>query len=225
MPPEPLRRDLRSSPPFQCALRQGPKEGKAPPGPPLHHDWKRLGLREAQLELSTVASGYVEYAAPAWLPAPSPSHVEQLDLEIRAVARAITGCRHHTAMVPLLAEAGLVPARVRRGVLVARMLSSAISLPPDDPLRLVVESNPPRSLTTTTGWRWLGAQALRLSSVQDIPVEEHLHMQLPPWTRSDRVAIRLDLGTTARRDAPDALRRETAEAHLRHLSTLPTDAT
>ena len=47
-------------------------------------------------------------------------------------------------------------------------------------------------------------------------------MLLSPWTKSDRVVISLDLGPTARRDAPDALRREAAEARL---STLPADAT
>ena len=71
-------------------------------------------LREAQLR--TVANGYVrgalEYAAPAWLPATSSSHVEQLDREMRAAARVITGCPRSTPVVPLMAEAGLVPVRV-----------------------------------------------------------------------------------------------------------------
>ena len=145
------------------------------------------GLREAQLR--TVANGYVrgalEYAAPAWLPATSSSHVEQLDREMRAAARVITGCPRSTPVEPLMAEAGLVPVRVRRGILAARMLSSALSLPPSDPLRQVAELDPPRRLTATTGWRWLGAQALRLSGVGDVPVEERLHVLLPPWTKSD----------------------------------------
>ena len=55
-------------------------------------------LREAQL--MTVASGNVsgtmEYAAPAWLPATSPGNVERLDRDMRAVARAITGCLRST---------------------------------------------------------------------------------------------------------------------------------
>ena len=182
------------------------------------------GLREAQLR--TVANGYVrgalEYAAPAWLPATSSSHVEQLDREMRAAARVITGCPRSTPVEPLMAEAGLVPVRVRRGILAARMLSSALSLPPSDPLRQVAELDPPRRLTATTGWRWLGAQALRLSGVGEVPVEECLHVLLPPWTKSDRVVISLDLGPTARRDALDALRREAAEARL---NTLPADAT
>ena len=55
-------------------------------------------LREAQL--MTVASGNVsgtmEYAAPAWLPATWPGNVERLDRDMRAVARAITGCPRST---------------------------------------------------------------------------------------------------------------------------------
>ena len=50
-----------------------------------------------------------------------------------------------------------------------------LSLPPDDPLRLVAELDPQlRRLAATTGWRWLGAQALRLSDVRDIPVQEQV---------------------------------------------------
>ena len=53
-----------------------------------------LGLQEPQLR--TVANGYVrgalEYTAAAWLPAPSDSHVELLEREMRAAARVITGC-------------------------------------------------------------------------------------------------------------------------------------
>ena len=35
----------------------------------------------------------------------------------------------------------------------------------------------------------LGAEALRLSGVEDVPVEERLHVQLPPWTDLARVAF------------------------------------
>ena len=181
-------------------------------------------LREAQLR--TVANGYVrgamEHAAAAWLPATSPGHVEQLDRELRAAARIITGCPRSTPVAPLMAEAGLPTAQVRRGVLAARMLCSARSLPPGDPLRRIAEQDPPRRLSSTTGWRRLGAEALRLSGVEDVPVEERLHVQLPPWTDPARVTFNWSLGSGASRDAPDSVRRATAEAHL---SALPTDAT
>ena len=38
---------------------------------------------------------------------------------MRAAVRVITGCPRSTPVVPLMAEAGLVPVRVRRGILAA----------------------------------------------------------------------------------------------------------
>ena len=175
------------------------------------------GLREEQLR--TVANGYVrgalEHAASSWLPATSPGHVEQLDRELRSAARAITGCPRSTPVAPLLAEAGLPTAQVRRGVLVARMLCLVRSLPAEDPLRRIAEQNPPRRLTSTTGWRRLGERALQGCGIADAPVEERLRVMLPPWSSRDRVSVRLDLGPgDARRDAPADRRREAAETHL-----------
>ena len=185
---------------------------------------RHWGLRESQLR--TIANGYVrgamEHAAAAWLPATSPGHVEQLDREFRAAARIITGCPRSTPVTPLMAEAGLPTAQIRRGVLAVRMLCAARSLPPSDPLRRIADQDPVRRLVSTTGWRRLGTRALQLCGLEDIQVEERLHVQLPPWTCQERVTLNMELGPGARRDAPDCLRRETAEAHLR---TLPSEAT
>ena len=52
-------------------------------------------------------------------------------------------------------------------------------------------------------------------------MEERLHVQ-PPWTDLTRVTFNWSLGSGSSRDAPDSVRRATADAHL---STLPTDAT
>ena len=56
------------------------------------------GLNERQLRV--VANGYVrgtlEYAAGAWLPAASTSHLELVDRELRAAARVVTGCTMST---------------------------------------------------------------------------------------------------------------------------------
>ena len=68
------------------------------------------------------------------------------------------------------------PAQIRRRVIAGRILSSVLSLPPDEPLRLVAELDPLRRLAATTGWHWLGAQALHLSDVRDIPVQEHVRI-------------------------------------------------
>ena len=180
-----------------------------------------LGIKFREAQMRTVANGYVhgamEHAAAAW-----PGHVELLDRELRAAARVITGCPRSTPVAPLMAEAGLPTAQIRRGVLAARMLCTARSLPPGDPLRLISEQDPPRGLSSTTGWRRLGAEALRLSGVEYVPVEERLHVQLPPWTDLACVAFHWSLGSGASRDAPDSVRWATAEAHL---STLLADAT
>ena len=182
------------------------------------------GLREQQLRV--VAKGYIrgamEHAAAAWLPATPPGHVTQLDRELRSTARVITGCPRSTPVDPLMAEAGLAVAQVRRGTLAARMLCLARSLPTDDPLRQIAEENPPRRLKTTTGWRRLGREALRICGLQQVPVEERLHVMLPPWQSPEGVTIRLDLGRAVRRDAPEAVRRAAAEEHL---ATLPDQTT
>ena len=104
-------------------------------------------------------------------------------------------------VAPLMAEAGLPTAQIRRGVLAVRMLCSARSLPPGDPLRPIAEQDPSRRLRSTTGWRRLGAETLRLSSVEDAKVQERLHVQLTPWTDVARVTFNLSLGSGASRDA------------------------
>ena len=66
------------------------------------------GLSEQ--EFRVVASGYVrgalEHASGAWLPATSDTHLE-LDRELRAAARVVTGCLGSTPVDTLMAKAGL----------------------------------------------------------------------------------------------------------------------
>ncbi|KAF0300812.1 hypothetical protein FJT64_026762 [Amphibalanus amphitrite] len=157
------------------------------------------GLGEQQLR--TVANGYVrgalEYAAAAWLPAASPSHVELIDRELRAAARAVTGCTASTPVHALMSEAGMTDAWSRRQALAARMVGLAASLPEGDPLRSVGEAVVPRRLKTT-GWREVGAAALAAADARDIPVEARLHHTLPPWADNSTVHFHLDLGPRAR---------------------------
>ena len=182
------------------------------------------GLQEAQLR--TVANGYVrgalEYAAAAWLPAASDSHVELIERELRAAARAVTGCTASTPVDPLMAEAGMPTAQTRRRVLAARMVGLAGSLPPDDPLRIVGDATAPSRLKTTVGWRGLGREALAGAGVGDTRVEERLKTTIPPWVSSGAVHFRLDVGPGGRRDAPEQVRRGAAEAVL---NPLPSRAT
>ena len=181
------------------------------------------GLGEAQLR--TVANGYVrgalEYCAAAWMPAASPSHIEVIERELRAVARVVTGCPSSTPTDALMAEAGMLPAGVRRGALATRMLGLASSLPPGDPLRAVSEARAPVRLTSVTGWRGVGREALAATELGEVPFEPRLRTTLPPWGAADRITFRLDVGGHGERSASDEVRRAAAEACL---AELPPDA-
>ena len=177
------------------------------------------GLREPQFR--TVANGYIrgalEHAAAAWLPAASSSHVQLLEREMHAAARVVTGCVLMTPVAPLMAEARLPTVRMRQCVLAAKMVCSAAWLPEEDPLRATADRTAPHRLTTTAGWRTLGKRVLALAEAE-VPVEQRLPATIPPWVRQDQVRVCLNLGRDVRRDAPDDVRRATAEAHF---ATLP----
>ena len=181
------------------------------------------GLTEAHLR--TVANGYVrgalEFAASAWLPAASPSHVAAIDRELRAAARVVTGCTASTPVHALMAEAGMMGAQSRRRVLAARMVGLAASLPEGDPLRKVGHADPRRRLSTTSGWRDVGREALAAAGAGDVPVDVRLHHTIAPWKDTSKITINTDLGLGARRSASVASRRETAE---RRLAELPAEA-
>ena len=184
------------------------------------------GLGDRQLR--AVANGYVrgalEYAAGAWMPASSPSHLDLVDRELRAAARVVTGCPVSTPVHALMAEAGMPTARVRREVLSARMLGLASSLPEGDPLRALAEAAPTRRLKTTTGWRDQGREALtRICRTEEpVKIEERLHVTEPPWHDISGVSFALEVGPDGRRDRPPDTRRKAAEDRL---ATLPAEAT
>ncbi|XP_043238346.1 uncharacterized protein LOC122389913 [Amphibalanus amphitrite] len=185
------------------------------------HDAKDFLIKEAQLR--TVANGYVrsalEYAAAAWLPAASEAHVELIERELRAAARAVTGCTASTPAAPLMAEAGIPPARVRCPALAARMVGQAASLPGDDPLRAVGEMHVAPRLRTTTGWREVGHRALAWSTgAVDVKDEGRPTKTIPPWDHHEEaVTFCLDVGPGGQRAAPAHIRRGAAEATLEHL--------
>ena len=180
------------------------------------HSW---GLREHHLR--TVANGYVrgalEYAAAAWLPAASSSHVELVDRELRAAARAVTGCPLSTPAHALMAEAGLPTAGMRRATLSTKMVMRAASLPPDDPLRIVASATPRSRLTAVHGWRERGRDALRELGALDAPVEPSLDATLPPWTSTEGISIATSAGPQCGRGVPGETRRAAAEDLLREL--------
>ncbi|KAF0314117.1 putative RNA-directed DNA polymerase from transposon BS [Amphibalanus amphitrite] len=177
-------------------------------------------LQEAQLR--TVANGFVrgalEYAAAAWLPAASEAHVELIERELRAAARAVTGCTASTPTAPLMAEAGIPPARVRCPALAARMVGLAASLPGDDPLHAVGEMHVAPRLRTTTGWRDVGHRALAWTGAADVEVEGRPTKTIPPWDHhGEAVTFCLDVGPGGQRAAPAHIRRGAAKATLEHL--------
>ena len=177
------------------------------------------GLTEQQLR--AVANGYVrgalEYAAAAWLPAASSTHVTTIDRELRAAARVVTGCTASTPVHALMSEAGMADAQSRRCALAARMVGLAASLPEGDPLRSIGETTLRRRLKTTTGWREVGGSAMATVCARDTPIEARLHHSLPPWMDSTAVQFHLDCGPEARRSATETARRTAAEARLREL--------
>ena len=183
-------------------------------------DW---GPREQQLR--AVANGYVrgplDHAAAAWLPATPPSHVEVLEREVRAAARAITGCPISTPTHALLAEAGLPPVAARRRALAARLLAKARALPPEDPLRVVADAAPVPRLSSVTGWREVGLEVWRTAGMAS-PVEPILPRRAPPWTSTHGVSFRLDIGPGLPAGASVRKREELA---TQHLASLPQCAT
>ena len=120
-------------------------------------------------------------------PAASRSHV---DCELRAAARAVTGCVLSAPSDALLAEAGLPSAWARRTVLATRMVALASSLQECDPLRTAAAR--PTSLgrlANVTGWWEIGRGGLADLGVLDTPIDQRLQVTLLPWTRHDRIAI------------------------------------
>ena len=178
------------------------------------------GLEEQQLRI--VANGYVrgalEHAAAAWLPTTAPTNVENLDVEMRAAARAVTGCVSSTTKDALMAEAGLMPMEVRRRVLATRLLCRARSLPPEEPLRVTADTwVHPRILETRECWRSTGERAIEDAGAK-APIEQRLTATLPPWIVPDGITFSTDIETETRRSDPEHVRREAAE---RHLNALP----
>ena len=120
-----------------------------------------------------------------------------------------------------MAEAGILPATVRRRALATRMFGLASSLPRGDPLRETAEARAPSRLASVTGWRVEGREALARAGLGDVPVEPRLRATLPPWSSAEGVTFRLDVGGRAGKSAPEEIRRAAAEACL---SELPADA-
>ena len=180
------------------------------------HSW---GLQEHHLR--AVANGYVrgaiEYAAAAWLPAASRSHLELVDREMRAAARAVTGCPRSAPTHALMAEAGLTTAEMRRATLATRLLARASALPAGDPLRELAEASRPCRLRNTTGWRDVGRRTLDALGVTASQVEPMVVAQLPPWTSSEGITISCAVPPDCVRSAGDQARRAAAEAMLADL--------
>ncbi|KAF0299401.1 putative RNA-directed DNA polymerase from transposon BS [Amphibalanus amphitrite] len=173
------------------------------------HSW---GLREPHLR--AVANGYIrgaiEYAAAAWLPAASRSHLELVDRELRAVARAVTGCPLSTPAHALMAEAGLPTAEMRSATLAARMLARASALPAEDPLRELAEAAVPCRLRNVTGWRDQGRRTLDALGVTASSVEPMVAVPLPPWTSREGISISCAVPSECVRSAGEHARRAAA---------------
>ena len=149
------------------------------------------------------------------MPAASPTHLLSVERELRAVARVVTGCPASTPVDALMAEAGMLPAGVQQRVLATRMLGLAASLPPGDPLRAVGDARAPSRLSSVTGWRTAGLEALAAADVAGVPIEPRLWVT-PPWTSTAGISFCLDAGIAGGRGAPDTVRRAAAEGAPGH---------
>ena len=172
-PPEDPRRDARPTSALRPTLLFHQEESQA-----AHRHLRRMTGRSWELgeaQLRTVVNGYMrgalDYCAAAWILAASPSHIEVIERELRALARMVTGCPSSTPTDALVAEAGMLPDGVRRGALATRMLGLASSLPPGDPQRVVSEARAPVRLTSVTGWRGVGRDALAASELGEVPFD------------------------------------------------------
>ena len=139
---------------------------------------------------------------------------------MRAAAKVITGCPLSTPSHAVMAEAGLLPARARRDILAARLLTQSYALPLGDPLRTTAERTPPQ-LRSLTGWRETGREILTSLNVSS-PIETILPDRLSPWTPTGPVTFTLGLGAPLPPGAPDNVKRQTAQLHL---ASLPQCAT
>ena len=174
--------------------------------------------------LRTVANGYVrgalEHAAAAWMPATAKTNLDVLEVEMLAAGRVITGCPVSTPRHAVRAEAGIAPVAARRDALAARLLAKAHALPPGDPLRAAAEATVPRRLKSVTGWREVGRAVWERSDIS-LPIEEKRAARPPPWTSTDGITFRLDVGPLP--VGAGATERRSAAAT--HLGALPQCAT
>ena len=143
--------------------------------------------------------------------------MELVDRELRAAARAVTGCTASTPCHALMAEAGLPTAGARRTVLSAKILARALALPAGDPLRAVASAPSRPRLSSVSGWRELARGVLDTLGVRDVPMEPALAVTLPPWTSTEGVTVGLFVDQRCGRSAPEELRRAAAEAALADL--------
>ena len=133
---------------------------------------------------------------------------------MRAAAHVVPGCPVSMPVDPLVAEAGMFPARGRRKLLAARLACTAASQRRDDPPRIVAEAKVPRRILHGL---WRPGPGRRCG----VSVEERLHVTIQPWADGAMVHFRLNIGVTIIRDRPDTVRRRAAETHL---AILPADA-
>ena len=139
-----------------------------------------------------------------------------MEREMRAAARVITGCPLSTPSHAVMAEAGLLPARARRDILAARLLTKAYALS----LRTTAERTPPQ-LRSLTGWTETGRKILTSLNVSS-PIETILPNRLSPSRPTGPVTFALGLGAPLPPGAPDNVKRQTAQLHL---ASLPQCAT
>ena len=175
---------------------------------------------------TTYIRSCIDYAAGAWLPSTSPSHVSKLETIQNKAARIITGCPLKSNVDDLLEEARLEPLRVRGRIRGATLYEKALRKHPDDPLyKIAMARSKQRLKNIQPSWRELGREAAARSNISNMPREQiHPIPNVPPW---EEVMHRITTYTqtdppVSKKDQP-AIQKQKAETYINSLE--PVDIT
>ena len=128
------------------------------------------------------------------MPATSPSHVELLEWEIRAVARIIIGCPLPGPVHVDMAEAGLEPVASHRKTVAARLLAKALALPAEDPSEWWPRQARRPDSRSAADWRTVGRSIWDASGIAG-PIEPTATRRALPWQEVEGVTFDLSVGT------------------------------
>lgn len=173
-------------------------------------------------DLRTVWKAYVgsclSYGSAAWLPSTTATGLLQLQIEVNAAARTITGAAQSTPTGPLLAEAGLLPMTVQARLAALAGRERALRLPASNPASRALHNTVGQRLKTQASWRESGRIEAINIAVEGLPREKISGVPAkPPWQRRTRVTIDAGLKHPVTRKDTAEVRRAAAAATIADL--------